>query len=181
MTLPRPFPQASSTSAQPQPPPALLEARGCESPTPPETLPLPPAPGLALHGNSPVSGSAPGFGKDTATKKGAGRRASVPTSKAVEATAGSAKAAWSLSGEEAALPAEGAPMGKMGTVSGQGLNDSFTATAARLEWIERQGKRGGAMDMEVSGISIYFWVRHASLHLWLRRDGAGKIGPHGIS
>ncbi len=94
----------------------------------------------------------------TPVKKGAaGDRASAPTSKMTKAPVGSAKAVSSLSGEEVELPAEGTHVGQTRTVLGQGGDDSFTATAARMEWTKRQGNMDGVMDMEVSSAVSCMW------------------------
>jgi len=95
----------------------------------------------------------------TRGKKGAGDQASAPTSKTTEATAGLATTASFLSGEEAALPVEGAHMGQTRTMLGQGMHDSSTATAARMEGIKRQSNKDGVIDME---------VRNGILHVQLR-------------
>lgn len=62
-----------------------------------------------------------------------------------------AKAVVNSSREAVALPTEGVRLEETRTTTGHEGDGPLTAAAAaaRMEWIERQGKHDGAMDVEV--------------------------------
>ncbi|CAM9292986.1 unnamed protein product [Ectocarpus fasciculatus] len=151
----------SQNHAQLPPPNAQLQARASGSPTPPATPPSPPAPGSALSPNIPPVGGA-SVGGAVASRPPVkpmpmeGDRPEGGDSSSGSEKAGGdfnpAKAVLNSSGEAAALSTESVGLGQTGNTTGHEGGGPLTAAAAaaRMEWIERQGKNEGAMDVEAS-------------------------------
>lgn len=87
-----------------------------------------------------------------AVQREVGGGASLAGLESTGAAGSSTSTAFTSSGGAAAVPTADPP-GQMGTVAGQEGGGSFMATAARMEWIERQGNNDGVVDMEVGARS----------------------------
>ncbi|CAM9705112.1 unnamed protein product [Scytosiphon promiscuus] len=173
------------------PPPRPHEARDGGAPPLSATPPSPPAQRSSLRGNIPAGdggasserarlpGAYPTSLKPVLTQgKRAGEGGSSAGWKATNASSDKTEDTSAALGKEAVLLTEVPSLGKMGTAVGQRNDGAFTTAHAQIEWVEKQGKNDGMMDVEASSAAP---SRGAGLETSSAepRTGLGSLPPLG--